>query len=390
MSLSGQQWERYARHLSLDEIGIEGQKKLLAAKVLVVGAGGLGSPGLLYLAAAGVGTIGIIEFDTVETSNLQRQVLFTTDDIGNLKGESARKRLTALNPDVNVVVHSERLTRENAVSIIKNYDLVVDGTDNFATRYLTNDVCVLLKKPNVFGCVEGFRGQVSVFWHSHTHDAPCYRCLFPEPPPAGEVPTCAEAGVLGILPGVIGLLQATEALKIILNQGSPLTGRLLMYDAMKMAFREVAIRRDPRCVMCGDNSEITGGDKLPDYDRFCGTVCPTQTEKIQRLESGRKIMDQITVEDLKTRLDSGEKPFIIDVRNPDEHANGAIPGAQLIPLGELPSRLSELEQYKGREVIVHCQKGGRSARACGVLSGAGFEKPVNVVGGWEAWTALDK
>lgn len=388
MSLTGQQWERYARHLSLSEVGIEGQKKLLAGRVLVIGAGGLGAPGLLYLAAAGVGTIGIVEYDLIEASNLHRQILYTTAEVGKKKAESARDRILALNPEINVILHEERLTRENAVRIMKNYDIIIDGTDNFQTRYLTNDVCVLLNKPNIFGCLESFRGQASVFWHGKTSDAPCYRCIFPEPPPAGEVPTCSEAGVLGILPGMISLIQTTEAVKILLGQGEPLVGRLLLYDALQMSFREIKVRRDKNCLVCGDNSQIKSGADLPDYDQFCGILCPTQTEKIQRIEGGKKLMEQITVDELKARLDAGEQPFIIDVRNPDEHAGGAIPGAKLIPLSELPSRLAELESVKDKEIIVHCQKGGRSARACGVLIGAGFSHPVNVTGGWEAWQSI--
>lgn len=384
MALKTEQWQRYARHLSLDAVGVEGQEKLLAGRVLLVGAGGLGSPALLYLAAAGVGTIGIVDMDFVEMSNLHRQVMHTTSRTGMLKIESAQAAARDLNPDVRVVPLKTRLTSKNAMDILQDFDILIDGSDNFPTRYLTNDACVLAGKPNIFACVQAFEGQASVFWPGGPQGGPCYRCLFPEPPPPGSVPTCAEGGVLGILPGMMGMIQATEAIKILLGYGETLAGRLLMYDAAAMDFRTIRVRRNPDCPVCGDAPTIK---ELIDYEHFCG-VAAARAAGTSHTDKKDKVMDQITVEDLKQRIDAGEDLAIIDVRNPDEHAGGAIPGAQLVPLPELPRRLSELEQFKNRELIVHCQKGGRSARACGILKSAGFEHLVNVEGGYEAWQKL--
>lgn len=368
MALSKRQRERYLRHIILPEINVEGQEKLLAAKVLLVGAGGLGSPVALYLAAAGVGTLGIVDFDRVDESNLQRQILHGTSMVGRSKLESAQQRLKDLNPDVRVVLHETRLNSANALDIIRDYDLVVDGCDNFPTRYLTNDACVMLGKPNVYGALYRFEGQASVF-HSAA-GGPCYRCLFPEPPPPGAVPSCAEAGVLGVLPGIIGTIQATEAIKLILGIGKPLIGRLLLYDALQMEFRQIALKRDPRCPVCGDAPTIR---QLIDYEHFCrGSHTMTYRE--------------ITVDELHEQLQqSSEDVLLVDCRNPDENARARIAGARLIPLPELARRLPELEHYRDKTVIVHCAMGGRSARACELLAQAGFADPVNVRGGIKAW-----
>jgi adenylyltransferase/sulfurtransferase len=368
MALTPKQRERYLRHVILPEIGEEGQEKLLAAKVLLVGAGGLGSPAALYLAAAGVGTIGIVDADVVDESNLQRQILHSTEQLGVAKVESARQRLTALNPDVQIVTHPVRLTSANALDIIRNYDLVVDGCDNFPTRYLTNDACVMLGKPNIYGALYRFEGQASVF-HSAA-GGPCYRCLFPEPPPPGAVPSCAEAGVLGVLPGLIGTIQATEAIKLILGIGTPLIGRLLIYDALQMTFREIKLKRDARCPVCGDSPTIR---ELIDYEHFCrGQHTMPYTE--------------ITVDELHEKLAKGCEDFVlIDCRNPDEHAQARIAGAQLIPLPELAKRVYELEEHRGKPIIVHCARGGRSARACELLAQAGFTNLINVKGGIHEW-----
>jgi len=388
--LSNEEYSRYARHLTLDQVGVAGQRRLLDARVLCIGAGGLGSPVLLYLAAAGVGTLGIVDADRVDLSNLQRQVVHSTRTVGVEKTRSAQQRLAELNPQVRVVTHETQLTSANAMEIMAGYDLLIDGTDNFATRYLTNDACVLTGKPNIYGSVYGFEGQASVFWPGGPTSGPCYRCLFPEPPPPGAVPSCAEGGVLGVLPGLIGLIQATEAVKIILQKGDTLAGRLLLYDAMAMSFRTVKVKRNAECPLCGDNPTIKG---LIDYEQFCnasrGETAPLTT--ITHDHQGRKLnLRETTVDELRSRINSGENLFILDVRNPDEHARGAIPGAQLVPLPELPTRLAELEPHKKREIIIHCQKGGRSARACGVLANAGFEDLVNVKGGYEAWQATEK
>ncbi len=383
MTLTNAQWERYARHVSLPEVGVEGQEKLLNGRVLVIGAGGLGSPGLLYLAAAGVGTIGIVDMDSVEASNLQRQVIHTTSRIGRLKVESAHGAIADLNPDVKVIPLKTRLTSKNAMDILADFDILIDGSDNFQTRYLTNDACVIAGKPNIFACVQGFQGQASVFWPSGPQGGPCYRCLFPEPPPPGTVPTCAENGVLGVLPGMLGLIQATEAVKILLGYGETLAGRLLMYDAERMSFRSIKVRRNSACPVCGDSPTIR---ELIDYEIFCGTHAEASTGEHKDTE--RSLMEQISVEDLKKRIEAGEDLVIIDVRNPDEHEKGAIPGARLLPLPELPRRVDEIEDLKDKEVIIHCQKGGRSSRACGILATRGFTHTVNVEGGYEAWKKL--
>lgn len=382
MSLTTDQQQRYARHLSLEAIGVAGQEKLLRGRVLVVGAGGLGSPALLYLAAAGVGTIGIVDMDHVEMSNLQRQVVHTTRRAGMLKIESAHAAIADLNPDVKVIPLKTRLSSSNAMDILSDFDILIDGSDNFPTRYLTNDACVLAGKPNIFACVQGFEGQAAVFWPAGPQGGPCYRCLFPEPPPPGAVPTCAEGGVLGILPGMMGMIQATEAIKILLGYGETLAGRLLLYDAARMTFRSIAVRKNHDCPVCGDAPSIR---ELIDYEHFCNAGSPGATLS---QDEERPVMSQITVEELKKRIDAGEDLVILDVRNADENQLGAIPGAQLMPLQELPKFLMDMEDLKEREIFVHCQKGGRSSRACAILRSRGFENPVNVEGGYEAWQKL--
>ena len=369
-SLSNQEVARYSRHLIMPEVGMDGQLKLKAASVLCIGAGGLGSPVAMYLAAAGVGRIGIIDFDVVDHSNLQRQVIHGTPDVGRPKLDSARDRLNALNPEVQVETHDVALSSENALELLAGYDVIVDGTDNFPTRYLVNDACVILGKPNVYGSIFRFEGQASVF---ATKDGPCYRCLYPEPPPPGLVPSCAEGGVLGILPGVIGTIQATEAVKLIIGVGEPLVNRFMIYDALRMRFRELKLRKDPQCPVCGDQPTVT---ELIDYEQFCGmTTEPTPSESTDRTEA--------TVEDLKARLDAGGDVFILDVREPQEFQICRIPGSTLIPLGDLPQRLVELE---GRDdMVVHCKSGVRSAKAVKLLHDAGFSKAKNLRGGILAW-----
>lgn len=387
MTLTNAQWERYSRHVSLPEIGVEGQQKLLNGRVLVVGAGALGSPSLLYLAAAGVGTIGIVDADVVETSNLHRQVIHSTPNVGKAKVDSAREQIAAINPEIRVIPFKTRLTSANALDILADFDVLIDGCDNFPTRYLTNDACVMTGKPNIFACIEGFQGQASVFWPGGPHGGPCYRCLFPDPPPPGLVPTCAENGVLGVLPGMLGVLQATEAIKILLGYGKPLTERLLLYDAGGMTFRTVNVRRNPDCPVCGDHPTIK---ELIDYEHFCGAAALAAANgRSHSDEKEKPVMQQTTVQELKKRIDAGENLAIIDVRNPDEHERGAIPGARLIPLPELPARVDEIEDLKDKELIIHCQKGGRSARACGILTSRGFTGTVNVEGGYDAWQKLD-
>lgn len=375
VELTRSEQTRYSRHLLLPEVGVPGQLRLKNARVLLVGAGGLGSPAALYLAAAGVGQIGIVDFDRVDLTNLQRQLLHGTKDVGRLKTESARDRLGDINPEIEVLAHEERLTRTNALEIFATYDVVLDGTDNFATRYLVNDACVMLKKPNVHGSIFRFEGQVSVFWPPQ---GPCYRCLFPEPPPPGSVPSCAEGGVLGILPGTIGVLQATEAVKILLGIGRPLVGRLLLYDALNASFREVKLRRDPECPMCGESPTIT---QLIDYDRFCSA--PQEGEKRSMSSAAGK--SEITPVELKSRLDAGEKVFILDVRNPEECAICSLSGTTLIPLAELPNRFKELNP--DQEIVVHCRSGGRSAQAATFLRQVGFKDVKNLTGGILAWAA---
>ncbi len=368
-ALSNHEVARYSRHLILPEVGMEGQLKLKAASVLCIGAGGLGSPVAMYLAAAGVGRIGIVDFDVVDFSNLQRQIIHGTTDVGRPKLESARDSLSEINPEVRVELHNAALSSQNALDLLGGYDIIVDGTDNFPTRYLVNDACVILGKPNAYGSIFRFEGQVSVF---ATADGPCYRCMFPEPPPPGLVPSCAEGGVLGILPGVVGTLQATEAIKLILGAGEPLIGRFVIYDALKARFRELKVRRDPECPVCGDHPTVT---ELIDYEQFCGVVPTTTAEATDGAD--------VTVEELKARLDDQDGVFILDVRDPPEYEICRIPGSTLIPLGDLPARLQELE---GRDdVVVHCKSGVRSAKAVKILHDAGFKKARNLGGGILRW-----
>ncbi len=371
ISLSNEEVLRYSRHIIIPEVGLSGQKKLKAAKVLMIGAGGLGSPLGLYLAAAGIGKIGIVDFDVVELTNLQRQVLHSTGDIGRPKLESARETLNGINPNVEIETFQERLSSENAFRLFADYDVIVDGTDNFPTRYLVNDACVLLGKPNVYGSILRFDGQVSVFDAKH---GPCYRCLYPAPPPPGLVPSCAEGGVLGVLPGIIGSLQALEVIKLILGEGQPLIGRLVLFDALQFKFRELKLKKNPECPICGDNPTI---HELIDYEQFCG-VKPhgTQQEEVTDEKT------EITVEQLKTKLDRGDDLFILDVREPYEYEIVNI-GAYLIPLGELPKRIEELDPSK--EIVVHCKSGGRSARAAEFLRKNGFKSVKNLVGGIDVW-----
>jgi molybdopterin/thiamine biosynthesis adenylyltransferase/rhodanese-related sulfurtransferase len=363
---------RYSRHLIMPEVALDGQKRLKASRVLLIGAGGLGSPLGLYLAAAGIGRMGLVDFDVVDFSNLQRQVLHGTPDVGRPKLQSAKERLQAINPEVQIDLYETRLTSANALAILEPYDVVVDGTDNFPTRYLVNDACVLLKKPNVYGSIFRFDGQASVFYPPH---GPCYRCLYPEPPPPGEVPSCAEGGVLGILPGLIGCIQATETVKLILGKGSPLVGRLLLYDALQMTFQEFKVRRNPKCPVCGENPSVT---KLIDYEQFCGL---RGQEGVVSATADNE--SETTVEELKGRLDRHENLFILDVRNPEEFQICRIPGSTLIPLPQLPQRFGELERE--REIIVHCKSGMRSLKAQQFLRGQGFRAIKNLKGGILAW-----
>ncbi|HMF12440.1 MAG TPA: molybdopterin-synthase adenylyltransferase MoeB [Gemmataceae bacterium] len=369
MNLSQREVARYSRHLIMPEVGMDGQKRLKAASVLLVGAGGLGSPLALYLAAAGLGRIGLVDFDVVDFSNLQRQVLHGTPDVGRSKLQSAKDRLNAINPEVTVDLFETKLTSQNALRICDPYDVIIDGTDNFPTRYLVNDICVLLGKPNVYGSIFRFDGQASVFYPPH---GPCYRCLYPEPPPPGEVPSCAEGGVLGILPGLVGCIQATEAVKLIIGKGEPLIGRLVLYDALAMTFNEFKVRRNPKCPICGDHPTIT---KLIDYEQFCG---------VRGQEAPAAPVDgETTVEELKARLDRGEKVFILDVRNPEEIQICRIPGTVVIPLPQLPQRFRELDP--SQEMVVHCKSGMRSAKAIAFLRQQGFTKLKNLQGGILAW-----
>jgi adenylyltransferase/sulfurtransferase len=362
---------RYSRHLILPEVGMEGQRKLKAARVLCVGTGGLGSPLALYLAAAGIGTLGLVDFDVVDASNLQRQIIHSTKDIGRKKLDSAEEKLKALNPALNVVKHDTMLSSANALEILKDYDIVADGTDNFPTRYLVNDACVLLGKPNAYGSIFRFEGQASVF---ATEQGPCYRCLYPEPPPPGLVPSCAEGGVLGILPGLVGVIQATEVIKLILGKGEPLIGRLLLVDALNMRFRELKLRKNPECPVCGTNPTIT---KLIDYQQFCGIV--PETPQVANVKNG---IPQISVKELKRRIDAGEDVQLIDVREPYEFQIAQI-GGKLIPQNDVPQRLGEIDRE--REVVVHCKSGGRSQRIAEFLAQQGFPHVANVSGGILAW-----
>lgn len=359
---------RYSRHFRMPEIGMEGQERLKTARVLCIGAGGLGSPAALYLASAGVGTIGIVDFDDVDLSNLQRQILHGTKDVGRKKLESARDRLHDANPNVEIELHDCRFSAANAPTIVNNYDVIVDGSDNFPTRYLSNDVCVFARKPNVYGAVFRFDGQAAVF--APHLGGPCYRCLFPDPPEPGTVPNCAEAGVLGVLPGIIGLVQAIEAIKLVLGIGESLVGRMLHFDALKMKFREFNVRRDPQCPVCGENATITAPI---DYEQFCGMP---------------KAVPAISVQELKRKLDAGEPLELIDVREPFEYEIAKIDGSKLIPLGELPQRFNEIK--RNGQTVVHCHSGGRSARAVELLREAGFENVFNLSGGIDAWaTEID-
>jgi len=367
VSLSNDEVLRYSRHLIMPEVGMEGQLKLKAAKVLCIGAGGLGSPLALYLGAAGVGTIGIVDFDVVDYTNLQRQIIHTTADVGRKKLDSAEDKLKAINPNINVVRYETRLISANALELFKDFDIIIDGTDNFPTRYLVNDACVLTGKPNVYGSIFRFEGQVSVF---ATEAGPCYRCLYPEPPPPGLVPSCAEGGVLGILPGLVGVMQATEAIKIILGKGEPLVGRLLLVDALAMKFRELKLRKNPDCPACGKRTI----KELIDYNEFCGIrgeEKPVETT-----------VPTISVEELKRRQDAGEDLFILDVREPHEYQICNLNG-YLIPLNDLPKRVNELDS--SREIVAHCRSGMRSAKAVEFLRQAGFTKVKNLTGGVLAW-----
>jgi molybdopterin/thiamine biosynthesis adenylyltransferase/rhodanese-related sulfurtransferase/molybdopterin converting factor small subunit len=372
--LTNDEVKRYSRHLIMPEVGVDGQRKLKAAKVLCIGAGGLGSPVALYLAAAGVGTIGIVDFDVVDFSNLQRQIIHGTPDVGRSKLASAKDRLNAINPEIEVVTHEMALSSKNALDLFKPYDIVVDGTDNFPTRYLVNDACVLLGKPNAYGSIFRFEGQASVF---ATKDGPCYRCLYPEPPPPGLVPSCAEGGVLGVLPGIIGVIQATETVKLIMGIGEPLIGRFLIYDALRMKFRELKLRKDPDCPVCGTHPTVT---HLIDYEQFCG-ITPAKPEPTTVNSA-----TEITSVELKQRLDRGDALKIVDVREPNEYQINRIAGSTLIPLGDIPKRYTELDPNE--EIVVQCKMGGRSAKAADFLRSVGFTKVLNLKGGILDW--IDK
>ena len=368
-TLSNDEILRYSRHLIMPEVSMEGQLKLKAARVLCIGTGGLGSPLALYLTAAGVGTLGLVDFDVVDYTNLQRQIIHATADVGRKKLDSAADKLQAINPFVNIKKFETKLTSANALDLFRDFDIIVDGTDNFPTRYLVNDACVLTGKPNVYGSIFRFEGQASVF---ATEEGPCYRCLYPEPPPPGLVPSCAEGGVLGILPGLVGLIQATEAIKLILGKGEPLVGRLLLVDALGMKFRELKLRKNPDCPVCGTHRTIT---KLIDYNEFCGI-----RGEEKPVSAG---VPEISVEELKRRLDAGEKLFILDVREPHEYQICNL-GGYLIPLNDLPRRMNELDS--STEIVAHCKMGGRSAKAVAFLQQSGFSKVHNLAGGITAWS----
>ena len=370
-TLSPDEVRRYSRHLILPEVGMDGQKKLKAARVLCIGAGGLGSPVGFYLAAAGVGTIGIVDHDTVDLSNLQRQILHGTADVGRSKLQSAKEKINAINPEVRVETYETALTSKNALELFESYDVIVDGTDNFPTRYLVNDACVILGKPNAYGSIFRFEGQASVFG---TKEGPCYRCLYPEPPPPGLVPSCAEGGVLGVLPGIVGCIQANETLKLILGIGEPLVGRFLVFDALRMKFRELKLRKDPDCPVCGVNPTVT---ELIDYEQFCGIVPQAAAE------AAGGGLPEITVLDLKARMDRGEDVFVLDVREPHEYEINRLPGSTLLPLGDLPERFTELDA--NREIVCQCKSGVRSARAANFLRDHGFKNVKNLKGGVLAW-----
>lgn len=367
--LQPEQFDRYRRHLTLPEVGLEGQQRLLESKVLLIGVGGLGCPLALYLTAAGVGTVGLVDDDVVDASNLQRQILYSTGDIGRPKVEVAEERMRALNPDVEVTAIRDRLSSRNALEIFEPYDVVIDGTDNFPTRYLSNDASVLLGKPNVYGSIFRFEGQASVF---DARVGPCYRCLYPEPPPPGSVPSCAEGGVLGVLPGIIATIQATEAIKLLVGCGSSLAGRLLVYDAMAMEFSEFRLTKDPDCPVCGANPSVTS---LIDYAGFCGLSA-----------EGADALTQVSACELAERIARSSEVLLLDVREADEYARARIEGSTLIPLDELGERLSEIADWRDREFVVHCHHGGRSEQACKLLRAAGFSRVSNLDGGIEAWS----
>ncbi|MFN9458993.1 MAG: molybdopterin-synthase adenylyltransferase MoeB [Acidobacteriota bacterium] len=364
--LTQEEVSRYSRHLIMPEVGVAGQEKLKAAKVLLIGTGGLGAPVAMYLAAAGVGTIGLVDFDVVDVSNLQRQVIHGTKDIGKKKIDSAEETMRDINPLIHIIKHEVALSSANALEILKDYDIIADGTDNFPTRFLINDACVLLNKPNVYASIFRFEGQATIF---AAEGGPCYRCLYPEPPPPGLVPSCAEGGVLGILPGVVGLLQATEVVKLILGAGEPLVGRLLLYDALAMKFRELKLRKNPEC-LCA-----TGQVKLIDYEQFCGI--PKQPEP-------PPMSAEISPKEVKALIDAKENFVLIDVREPHEFQIGRIPTSSLIPLGDLPKKVAELDP--NANYVLHCKMGGRSAKGCDVLRQAGFKNVRNMTGGISAWS----
>ncbi len=374
-TLTNEEIKRYSRHLIMPEVGMDGQRRLKQGRVLCIGAGGLGSPAAMYLAAAGVGTIGLVDFDVVDFSNLQRQIIHGTPDVGRSKLASARDRLRAINPNVEVLTYEAALSSENALKLFEPYDVILDGTDNFPTRYLTNDACVLLGKPNAYGSIFRFEGQASVF---STKDGPCYRCLYPEPPPPGLVPSCAEGGVLGVLPGIIGVIQATESIKLITGIGEPLIGRFLIYDALRMRFRELKLRRDEDCPVCGTHPTVT---RLIDYEQFCGLRAATEA-----VAPGASNGFEISAVELKQRLDRGDPLRIIDVREPNEYQINRIQGSQLIPLGELPRRYAELDPDE--ELVMQCKMGARSAKAADFLRSVGFRRVLNLQGGILAW--IDK
>src|ERR1700742_741158 len=369
--LSVDEVRRYSRHLIIPDVGMDGQKRLKNAKVLCVGAGGLGSPALMYLAAAGVGTLGIVEFDEVDESNVQRQIIHSQADIGRSKAESAADSVREINPYVDVVLHEERLEADNVMELFSQYDLIVDGTDNFATRYLVNDACVLLNKPYVWGSIYRFDGQASVFWSEY---GPCYRCLYPEPPPPGMVPSCAEGGVLGVLCASIGSIQVNEAIKVITGIGDPLVGRLMIYDALEMNYRSVKVRKDPECPVCGKNPTIT---ELIDYEAFCGAVSEEAQEAVQG--------STITAKDLKNMMDNDENIFLVDVREPNEYEIVSIPGATLIPKGEFLSGAALERLPQDKRIVLHCKSGARSAECLAITKNAGFSDAVHVGGGVLAW-----
>ncbi len=364
-SFSPSEFARYSRHLIMPEVGLEGQKALKNSSVLIVGAGGLGTPSAMYLVAAGVGRVGIVDFDDIEKSNLHRQVLYSEEDVGRSKSEVAKERLLKVNPNVSIELHKLRLDSSNALDILKDYDIVMDGTDNFPTRYLVNDACVLLGKPNVYASIFRFEGQASVFY---AKEGPCYRCLYPEPPPAGLVPSCAEGGVLGVLPGIMGSIQAAEAIDLILGKGTPLIGRLLLFDALDMKFKELKLRKNPDCPVCGEHPTVKA---LIDYEAFCGVK--DESDEVKEMTAGA----------LKRLIDAGDDVFLLDVREPSEYEMARIEGARLIPLGELPQRINELDTAD--DIVVYCHSGQRSAQAVHLLSGMGFKKAKNLKGGIVAW-----